>query len=215
MPKGGRLTVRISIVDLDEAHVQRHPEARVERFVCVSNTDTGCGIHRKISAHLEPFLPQKKSAKARAWAWRRFMALSNSTRAGLRSKALSAKARHSVFTFPMWARHKPKRKSRQHKSAFAAALKPFCSLKTSGQCGTRFARPPKIRLQNFAGRQWRRSPETWNRHKNEISMLFTDLVMPDNMNGRELAEKTLGRTARVKVIFTSGYSSDIVARISS
>jgi CheY-like chemotaxis protein len=54
--------------------------------------------------------------------------------------------------------------------------------------------------------------ETWNQHKNEISMLFTDLVMPDNMNGRELAEKLWAERPGLKVIFTSGYSSDIVGK---
>jgi len=54
--------------------------------------------------------------------------------------------------------------------------------------------------------------EIWNQHKNEISMLFTDLVMPDNMNGRELAEKLWTERPGLKVIFTSGYSTDIVGK---
>ena len=34
MPRGGQLAIRIAIVDVDEAHVQRQPEARAGRFVC-------------------------------------------------------------------------------------------------------------------------------------------------------------------------------------
>jgi CheY-like chemotaxis protein len=52
----------------------------------------------------------------------------------------------------------------------------------------------------------------WNQHKNEIALLFTDLVMPDNMNGRELAEKLWMDQPGLKVIFTSGYSADIVGK---
>jgi len=37
-------------------------------------------------------------------------------------------------------------------------------------------------------------------------------VMPDNMNGRELAEKLWMDQPELKVIFTSGYSADIVGK---
>jgi FixJ family two-component response regulator len=42
--------------------------------------------------------------------------------------------------------------------------------------------------------------------------LLTDLIMPGNMNGRELAEKLCTEAPDLKVIFTSGYSADIVGR---
>jgi two-component system cell cycle sensor histidine kinase/response regulator CckA len=41
-------------------------------------------------------------------------------------------------------------------------------------------------------------------------LLFTDLVMPDGMNGKELAEKLVRESPTLKVIYTSGYSADIV-----
>lgn len=42
--------------------------------------------------------------------------------------------------------------------------------------------------------------------------MLTDLVMPNNMNGRELAERMWGEAPNLKVIFTSGYSADIVGK---
>jgi two-component system cell cycle sensor histidine kinase/response regulator CckA len=36
--------------------------------------------------------------------------------------------------------------------------------------------------------------------------------MPGNMNGRELAEKLCAENRELKVIFTSGYSADIVGK---
>jgi len=64
MPKGGRLAVRISIVDVNEAHVQHKPEARAGRFVCVSKTDTGCGIPpENIQRIFEPFFTTKEVGK--------------------------------------------------------------------------------------------------------------------------------------------------------
>jgi PAS domain S-box-containing protein len=43
-----------------------------------------------------------------------------------------------------------------------------------------------------------------------FDLLFTDLVMPGPMNGRQLAEELAKRRAPLKVLFTSGYTEDSV-----
>ncbi len=54
--------------------------------------------------------------------------------------------------------------------------------------------------------------EVWRQHKGEIALLLTDLIMPGGMNGRELAEALWLDKPNLKVIFTSGYSADIVGK---
>jgi CheY-like chemotaxis protein len=54
--------------------------------------------------------------------------------------------------------------------------------------------------------------DIWEEHKNTIDLLLTDLVMPDRLNGRELAEKLRADKPKLKVIFTSGYSADVVGK---
>ncbi len=54
--------------------------------------------------------------------------------------------------------------------------------------------------------------QVWQDSKDRIDLLLTDLVMPDQMNGRELAEKLWAERPRLKVIFTSGYSADVVGK---
>jgi signal transduction histidine kinase/CheY-like chemotaxis protein len=44
----------------------------------------------------------------------------------------------------------------------------------------------------------------------EIDLLFTDMIMPGSMNGRQLAEKALQCRAALKVLFTSGYSNEAI-----
>jgi DNA-binding response OmpR family regulator len=43
-----------------------------------------------------------------------------------------------------------------------------------------------------------------------IDVLLTDVIMPA-MNGRELAKRILVRRPEVKVVFTSGYTDDVIA----
>jgi FixJ family two-component response regulator len=42
--------------------------------------------------------------------------------------------------------------------------------------------------------------------------LLTDVVLPDELNGRELAERLRKSRPQLKVIFSSGYSQDIMGK---
>jgi signal transduction histidine kinase/CheY-like chemotaxis protein len=44
----------------------------------------------------------------------------------------------------------------------------------------------------------------------KIDLLFTDMIMPGSMNGRQLADAALQRRGSLKVLFTSGYSNEAI-----
>ncbi len=52
----------------------------------------------------------------------------------------------------------------------------------------------------------------WQENRNEISLLLTDLVMPDGMNGKDLAQRLLQENSKLKVIYMSGYSAEVVGK---
>lgn len=43
-------------------------------------------------------------------------------------------------------------------------------------------------------------------------LLFTDLGLPGDLNGRQLAEAATARYPRLKVLLTTGYASDAIVR---
>ena len=43
-----------------------------------------------------------------------------------------------------------------------------------------------------------------------FDLLMTDIVLPDGMNGRELAQEALRLRPEIKVLYTSGYSKDAI-----
>jgi DNA-binding NtrC family response regulator len=50
-----------------------------------------------------------------------------------------------------------------------------------------------------------------DRHHGRIDLLLTDVVLR-GMNGRELAEHFAERHTNARVLFTSGYADDVIAR---
>jgi len=50
----------------------------------------------------------------------------------------------------------------------------------------------------------------WNEHRDSIDLLLTDMVLPGGMNGRDLAAELQRTKPHLKVIYTTGYSPDIL-----
>ena len=50
----------------------------------------------------------------------------------------------------------------------------------------------------------------WNEYKNQVQLLFTDVVMPEGVSGTDLAVKLIATKPRLKVLFASGYSMDTI-----
>lgn len=55
--------------------------------------------------------------------------------------------------------------------------------------------------------------ETWQWHSARIALLLTDVVLPDGMGGIELAEKLRAEKPGLKVVCTSGFSREMMARL--
>jgi PAS domain S-box-containing protein len=64
MPDGGRLTLKIEEVDLDESEAAAVMEGHAGRYACLSVSDTGTGIDDRTRARLfEPFFTTKEQGK--------------------------------------------------------------------------------------------------------------------------------------------------------
>lgn len=51
--------------------------------------------------------------------------------------------------------------------------------------------------------------EVWKEHREETSLLLTDLMMPDGMTGKDLAQRLLQENPKLKVVYMSGYSAEV------
>ncbi|HEY3760154.1 MAG TPA: PAS domain S-box protein [Verrucomicrobiae bacterium] len=214
MPRGGQLMVRIAIVDVNESHVQRHPEARVGRFVSVSKTDTGCGISpENLSRIFEPFFTTKDVGRGTGLGLATVYGIIKQHQGWVEVDSAVGKGSTFRVFLPFVG------------SAEVVAEKPTTQFSIRGGTETillvedeRPVRELVARILEkhgykiFQAGNGDEAVEMWNQKKDGIDLLLTDLIMPGAMNGRELAETLWKERPDLKVIFSSGYSADIVGK---
>jgi CheY-like chemotaxis protein len=54
--------------------------------------------------------------------------------------------------------------------------------------------------------------ELWKTSKTHVDLLLTDMVMPDGISGHQLAEKLKTDNPNLKVVYTTGYSPDLMGK---
>ncbi len=214
MPRGGQLAIRIAIVDVDEAHVQRQPEARAGRFVCLSKSDTGCGIPAEnLPRIFEPFFTTKEIGKGTGLGLATVYGIVKQHQGWIEVESTLGKGTTFRVYMPFVENVEAEKDKAAPKVTVRGGSETILLVEDERPVRELVARL----LQNHGYKVWQAASGhealgVWHEHKKEISLLLTDLVMPGNMNGHELAEKLRAERPGLKVIFTSGYSADIVGK---
>ncbi|MDB6066584.1 MAG: Blue-light-activated protein [Pedosphaera sp.] len=214
MPSGGQLIIKVWVLHVGWENASEHPERRQGKFACLSVTDTGSGIETKTLPHIfEPFFTTKAVGKGTGLGLATVYGIVRQHEGWIE---VDSQIGHGT-TFRVFlpcsgeAKGGPEQRAREDSPRGGAELilvvedeetvrELVCSiLKGSGY---------RV-LEAAAGAE---ALGIWSEHKAGIDLLLTDIVMPDGMTGRDLAEKLQAEKPGLKAIFTSGYSSDIVGK---
>ncbi|MEO5803318.1 MAG: response regulator [Verrucomicrobiota bacterium] len=210
MPRGGRLSIRSSLVKLNDTQLlrNRNAEARSGDFVCLSVTDTGCGMDEQtINRIFEPFFTTKEVGKGTG--------LGLATAYGIVQQHhgwIEVESRLEVgSTFKVFlpARGKKAAEKPAAPSQLVAHGGRETILVVEDEPALRMLVVEILQLYGyrvFQAQSGAAALEVWKERKKEIDLLLTDMVMPDAISGRELAERLLKDSPGLKVIYTSGYS---------
>jgi two-component system cell cycle sensor histidine kinase/response regulator CckA len=214
MPGGGVLTIQISSPEIDAWHLVQHPEARSGPAVCLTVTDTGCGIlPENLSRIFEPFFTTKEVGKGTGLGLATVYGIIKQHRGWIEVESRVGKG--STFKVFLPA------------SAQPSDTKPAAPVEeiVRGGCETILVVEDEAPVRDLVcdlltghgytilqAESGLKALEVWKHSKNKVDLLLTDLVMPDQINGRQLAEKLRADRPELKVIFTSGYSEDVIGQ---
>ena len=212
MPNGGRLVISSSVRQIDAAYARVSQEASAGQFVALRVSDTGCGIPAEHLPHVfEPFFTTKAVGKGTG--------LGLATAYGIVKQhqgwiEIQSEVGHgSSFTVYLPAAG----------PGLTGAVVTRPDMEVRGGKETLLLVEDEATLRSLAKKILHRygyhvldagtgaeAIEVWEKHQASISLLLTDLVMPGGMNGRELAARLLEANPELKVIYTSGYSADVL-----
>jgi len=200
MPGGGRLLIETAEKIVDENMAGLNPDAAPGHFAYFSVSDTGSGILPEVMPRIfEPFFTTKEPGKGTG--------LGLATVFGIGQGAhfqifLPASTATDVELAQATARPKPRGGTEtillvEDESAVRSLTRVI--LERHGY---------KV-LDAVNGVE---ALNLWREHREAVSLLLTDLVMPAGLSGQQLARQIHAEKPDLKVVFTSGYSAEIAGR---
>ena len=212
MPGGGVLTIQISTLELDVRNLAQPSEANPGQAVCLTVKDTGCGIPpENLSRIFEPFFTTKEVGKGTGLGLATVYGIIKQHQGWLDVESQVGSGTTFRAFLPASAPVPDPKAAAAVEEAVRGGTETILVVEDEAPvrdlvCALLASYGYKI-LQAESGHK---ALEVWTQCKDEVDLLLTDLVMPERINGRELAEKLRAERPELKVIFTSGYSQDVV-----
>jgi PAS domain S-box-containing protein len=211
MPKGGEIIIETSAIEFDEVSATQNPQARPGSFICLSVSDTGCGIPAEILPRIfEPFFTTKDVGKGTGLGLATIFGIVQQHKGWI--TVYSEVDRGSAFRIFL------PRQTEVSDTRFVRSSLPSMTggtetiLLVEDESAVRDS--VRIVLSRLGYRVLEAATgdealEIWKTDGHRIQLLLTDLMMPGGINGKELAYDLLQRAPQLKVIYASGYSSEI------
>ncbi|MGA2175980.1 MAG: ATP-binding protein [Verrucomicrobiota bacterium] len=222
MRSGGQLTLSTSQQTLEPVSSVLNPEARPGHFVCLKVADSGCGMDAQTLSHLfEPFFTTKGPGKGTGLGLATVYGIVKQHQGWV--VVDSQVGVGSIFTlfFPSAAipanavTRAPVQEQGMAQGPPVLARGDETILVVEDEPALRELVVNILELCGYRICQARTGVEAlgvWERHKGEIDLLLTDMVMPEGMSGRQLAERLQAERPGLKVIYTSGYSPGMAGK---
>jgi len=212
MPRGGQLVISTGALELDAIQARNHEEARPGRFITLRVADSGTGIATEHLPHIfEPFFTTKDVGKGTGLGLATVYGIVKQHQGWI--EVSTKLGQGSVFTLflPAIEAH----------SAAPAEVKDLSKPPGGKERILLVEDEDSVRLltrrllEKFGytvheAASGRAALEMCNSGSLQLDLLLTDIIMPEGVTGRELAEQLRAVNPKLKVIFTSGYSGDVL-----
>jgi PAS domain S-box-containing protein len=215
MPDGGKLTIETSNVHLDDAYAASQVDVTSGEYVEIRVTDTGSGMPREvIERAFEPFFTTKDVGAGTGLGLSQVYGFVKQSGGHVRLGSEPGKG----TTVRLYL---PRLHAAAGEDAVSVQLAPPPSSKTSELIlvveddeevrSHTLESLADLGYRTLAAGQGRAALELLQKHP-EIQLLFTDVVLPDGMNGQQLAEEAKRQRPDLNVLLTTGYARNAILR---
>ena len=219
MRNGGRFTLRTCEQTLEPVASVLNPEARPGRFICLTATDTGCGMDRATLSHLfEPFFTTKETGKGTGLGLATIYGIMQQHQGWVVVDSEPGKGTTFTFFLPageLAIESAPAPPAKMPRSIPQLAKGTEAILVVEDEAPLRELVVNILELcgyKIFQASTGVEALQVWSEQKGKVQLLLTDMVMPGGISGRQLAERLQADDPALKVVYTSGYSPGMAGK---
>ena len=225
MPGGGKIVIETTAVEFDEAAAAQSSQIRPGKFICLSVSDSGTGIApENLSKIFDPFFTTKEVGKGTGLGLATVFGIVQEHKGWI--NVYSEPGQGTTFRIYL-----PRLGRTSDQKLVAPAMQPVgggnetillvedkASLRDSVKIALTHLGYRVLEANNGveALEVWKKhhikvglAKKVFNQQDGEIQLLFTDMVMPGGISGRQLGEQLLKENPKLKVIYASGYSAEV------
>jgi two-component system, cell cycle sensor histidine kinase and response regulator CckA len=208
MPKGGILTIGLKSVRACDAKAPQDIEPQ-KQYICLSVSDTGCGMDGStIQRIFEPFFTTKDVGKGTGLGLATVHGIVGQHNGWI--EVNSAIGKGSIFRV-LLPSSRPERAKPAEPGKRKLPRGSEVILLVEDEPSVRDATARIFRYLGYRVLEAAHAGEAieiWKAQASQIDLIFSDMVMPEEMTGLELIENLRGTKPGVKAILASGYSNE-------
>ncbi|WP_395709527.1 ATP-binding protein [Reyranella sp.] len=212
MPEGGTLTIETANAHLDDAYAAANVEVKAGQYVLIAVSDTGEGMDQELMAKaFDPFFTTKQRGQGTGLGLS--MTFGYVKQVGGHLKLYSEVGHGTVVKIYL---------PRSGAAPVDAKERPAPAVRSLGDGPVVLVVEDDPVVREFAGSACREIGCTVHlagdgrealavlRAHDDIALLFTDVGLPGDMNGRQLAAAACELRPTLKVLYTTGYTANAI-----
>jgi PAS domain S-box-containing protein len=214
MPSGGKMTIETANAHLDEAYVNGLAEpVQAGQYVMIAVEDSGTGMDRPVLEHVfEPFFTTKGVGKGTGLGLSQVYGFVRQSAGHVRIYSEVGEGTTVKIYLPRHVGAEEDATEIDRSNAATHAIGAESILVTEDDDALRVY---AVELLSDLGYSVLAAPNAAAAldiidRGHHIDLLFTDVVMPGSMNGRQLADEAVRRRPGLKVLFTTGYTRNAI-----
>jgi PAS domain S-box-containing protein len=208
MPGGGRLTIETGEAELDEEYARSHAEVKAGRYVMIGVADTGHGMPPAVLERaVEPFFTTKGAGKGTGLGLSMVYGFAKQSGGHLRIYSEPGHGTSVRLYLPLAEAEPAAQERRPATTGGNETILVVEDDESVRQLVIVMLESLGYRVAAAAdGREALAALE----REPHVDLLFTDVVMPRGVSGRELADRAIKARPGLKVLFTSGYTENAI-----
>ncbi|HZM03419.1 MAG TPA: response regulator [Candidatus Saccharimonadales bacterium] len=214
MPRGGQLRINTTGVTIDEVQAQQNPESAAGNFARLTFSDNGCGIPPEIVGRIfEPFFTTKELDRGTGLGLATVYGIVKQHLGWIEVNSRVGEGTAFHIFFPACADKRGALQMTSTEQQIMGGTETILVVEDE---------MPLLKLMHhilesfgykvLESSNGREALEVWEQQKAKIDLLLTDLILPDGMAGPELAKILQAAKPSLKVLYTSGYNFERLAK---